>query len=70
MLDARFSREGMLEDLLNYLPLLASGARILGRWGLHLIVELHERGGYAGRKLQNLRIGSVWDGMSFSVDVT
>ena len=43
VLDARFSREGMLEDLQNYLPLLAPGARVVGRWGLHLIVELHEK---------------------------
>eukprot|EP00928_Gymnodinium_smaydae_P056613 TRINITY_DN39976_c0_g1_i1.p1 TRINITY_DN39976_c0_g1~~TRINITY_DN39976_c0_g1_i1.p1 ORF type:complete len:533 (+),score=37.81 TRINITY_DN39976_c0_g1_i1:65-1600(+) len=69
VLDARFNREGFLEDLRSYFPLLRSGARIMGRWGGDIVAELYAQGSYAGRNLRRMRLGSFLDGASWCVDL-
>lgn len=64
VLDARFSEEGFLEDLRHYLPLMRPGGQVLARWGLSIMLRLHEEGGYAGRTLHSLRIGGSDDLLS------
>ncbi|CAK0844135.1 unnamed protein product [Prorocentrum cordatum] len=66
VLDARLSFEGLAEDVRAWLPLLAPGARLVGRWGAAVVAEFMR----SERRLHRLRLGSQQDGAQWTVDVS